>query len=251
MTRAVEILVAPAQNLYGRALAVWNEAASSALEEKGEFTAALSGGKTPEGLYRRLAEGTRRDRWAKIRLFQVDERHVPRSDPASNFAMIERILIEAVPIPPDRVHPVPILATPSASAREYDRVLRRVPPSGASGMPRLDLIFLGIGADGHTASLFPGSPALSVADRAAVEVVPAPAGPDRVTLTLPVLNNAGLVVFLATGPDKAEAVGRLFRGAAPPDPAALVSPNRTRVVYLLDTAAAAAIPGKAPDAPHA
>lgn len=211
---------------------------SDALCRQERFSLVLSGGNTPRALYRLLADAyqTRVD-WRRVHLFWGDERYVPHDDPASNFRMARETLIDPLGIPPENVHPMPTNApSPDEAARLYEQELRAF--FGQS--TRFDLILLGMGADGHTASLFPGTPALKE-HRRWVTVGEAPVEPRvRLTLTLPVLNAARVVYFLVTGADKAEMVRRILVEREP-FPAALVSPKEGELVWWLDKDAAGSI----------
>jgi 6-phosphogluconolactonase len=188
---------------------------------------ALSGGSTPRDAYRLAAklEG----RWREVDLWFVDERCVPPPDERSNYRLVRENLLDGLAVPP-RLHRIRGEHPPDEAAAEYDEELR-----GAT----LDLALLGLGADGHTASLFPNSPALDERERLAVA---AEAGLEpyvpRVTMTVAALAQAGLALYLVTGAEKAEAVERAFRGEPSPQiPASLVRGRRT--VAVLDTEAAA------------
>ncbi|MBZ5513378.1 MAG: 6-phosphogluconolactonase [Acidobacteriia bacterium] len=213
--------------------------------EKGSvFAAALSGGSTPRRLYELLGEPrfSPRMAWDRVHLFQVDERCVPPDHAESNYRMIRESLLDRVGIPSANVHRIQAeLPDPENAAELYTRELGRVlrPPRGE--LPRLDLVFLGMGPDGHTASLFPGSSAL--AERAKwvsanfVEKLRA----NRITLTYPVLNAAREIIFLVAGEEKAETLRRVLEGPQEPErlPAQGIRPVDGRLEWFLDTAAAA------------
>lgn len=206
------------------------------------FRLALSGGETPRALYRSLAT-EHRDAvpWGQVHLFWGDERYVPPDDPRSNYRLVQDSLLGDVPIPRENVHPMPThFPDPRDAARAYERDLRANFPGP---WPRLDLILLGIGPDGHTASLFPGSPALGERERWVVDVQVPAEPPGRLTLTLPVLNHGAAVFFLAAGADKAEAVRRALTGPRDPlaCPAGAVRPEGGNLVWWLDEGAAALI----------
>jgi 6-phosphogluconolactonase len=202
------------------------------------LTVALSGGESPRRLYQILAQAYR-DRlpWHKLHFFWGDDRFVPREDPRSNYKLAQEALLSQVPVPPAHVHPMPTFFKDAGqAAAEYEATLKEYfsPP-----WPRLDLILLGLGPEGHTASLYPHSPALTRQDRwvMAVEALADP--PLRLTLTLPVLNNAAQVWFLVTGEEKREALARaLGPGTDPQDcPAAAVRPWDGELVWWVDEAA--------------
>jgi 6-phosphogluconolactonase len=198
---------------------------------------ALAGGSTPRAAYERAA-GLQPD-WSSSTLWFGDERCVPPDHEHSNYAMVRAALLERLSGDPPRVHRIEGERGPRDAAAAYERLLRD--EFGAEGVPRLDLVLLGLGPDAHTASLFPRDAALSARERLAVGVDTPGMAPlvSRVTLTLPVVNSAREVVFLVSGEDKAEAVARAFDDAPSPDaPASLVRPADGRLTLLLDPAAA-------------
>jgi 6-phosphogluconolactonase len=220
-------------------------ASHDAIRARGRAMLALAGGSTPQKMYGLLAQPARRGRidWARVYLFFGDERFVPRDDPANNFAMVQRTLLDPISLPPDHVFPVPThLATAAAAAEEYAVTLTE-----AFGMgdrvdpPRFDLILLGLGEDGHTASLFPGAASLRVTDRWVVAGPPGTLPPpvDRITMTFPVLNAAREVVFLVIGEKKAEALRDVLEGQPSREdrPAAGVRPVDGTLTWLVDKAA--------------
>ena len=201
---------------------------------------ALTGGSTPRKAYAKAAELDAD--WSGATLWFGDERCVPPDDELSNYAMAKEALLDRLPPPGEggpEVHRMRGENGPHGGADDYERELRE---SLGEGTPRLDLVLLGLGPDGHCASLFPGKPALQAGDRVAVGVDEAGMKPfvPRITLTLPVLNAGREVVFLVSGEDKADAVARAFGGggAARELPASLVEPADGRLTLLLDPAAA-------------
>jgi len=206
------------------------------------FSIALSGGNTPRTLYRLLS--TRfRDQipWEKMHIFWGDERYVPLADSQSNYRMARETLLDAVPCPVGNVHPMPTeLPDPDLAAREYEKTLRNY---FSEDWPRFDLVLLGLGEEGHTASLFPGSPAFNETQRWVV-AVNAPAKPAlRLTLTLPALTAAANIYFLVAGSNKAEALHHVLTGS--PDaknyPASGIRRAKGTVIWWLDRAAAARV----------
>ncbi len=201
---------------------------------------ALSGGETPRHALEVLGQEPYRGSfpWESVHFHQVDERWVPQGDVLSNHRMLREALLSRAPVPPANFHPVDTsLSGPEEGARRYEELLRSEFPAPAGGYPRFDAILLGIGKDGHTASLFPGA-----ADTAAPgSWVAVATGGDppvpRVTLTLPVLCAAARVVFLASGREKAEALRDVLAGD-PGLPASRVVPVRGTVVFLADAQAA-------------
>jgi 6-phosphogluconolactonase len=180
--------------------------------------------------------------WAQTFVFFGDERWVPDNHPESNYRMAHQALLDKVPLPPVQVFPIGRDADdPDAAATAYARTLAQAFGTRPGEIPRFDLALLGMGLDGHTASLFPGSPVLKEILRPVVAVhAPAAAIPQRITLTLPVLNAANQVIFLVAGPEKAKAVKAVLRDGASL-PAALVKPEAGRLHWILDQGAAALI----------
>ncbi|HMA54709.1 MAG TPA: 6-phosphogluconolactonase, partial [Acidobacteriota bacterium] len=203
----------------------------------GRFAAALSGGRTPVSFFERLASSGGDLPWDKTHIFQADERLVPADHPDSNLRVIEAGLLRRVPIPKENIHAVPVGTEPQAAAADYEREMRLFFGLQEWDLPRFDLILLGLGEDGHTASLFPGSDALWEGRRLAVGVRrPAP-DHDRVSLSLLTINAAHVVVFLVTGEDKAAALKAVLEGPSEGLPAAMVRPKGGRSVFLADKAA--------------
>lgn len=247
-------MVPDAAALAGMAAERIAKLAEEAVARAGRFAVALAGGSTPQGLYARLASESYRARvpWPETEVFWGDERCVPPEHPESNYRMAAEALLRHVPIRPGQIHRMrgedP---DPTRAAAEYDALLRETFGVAPGVPPRFDLVLLGLGADGHTASLFPGSPALRETERLAVAVFVERLGAARLTLTLPVLNAAAAVVFLVSGGDKAEVLRAVLEGApgAEPLPAQLVHPPAGTVTWLVDAAAASLLGGEAGGAP--
>lgn len=217
-----------------------------AAARRGACTVALAGGSTPRRLYETLSAEPYRSmvEWSRVRVVWGDERCVPPDHPASNYAMARDALLSRVPIPHDAVHRMRGELEPARAAAEYEAELRRVT---GEALPRLDLVLLGLGADGHTASLFPDTPDLLEERRLVVATV-APAAPrHRITLTLRTLNAAREVLFMVQGREKASIVREVLdaHAAGTPSrlPAARVRPAAGRLLWLVDRAAAAEISG--------
>jgi 6-phosphogluconolactonase len=210
-----------------------------ALKERGRFAIALAGGHTPAKLYALWAAAKGSTQWNQVHLFWGDERYVPHTDSLSNYRMAVETLISHVPIPPANVHPMPGpegFATPEKAAQAYEAELRKF---FGSAPPAFDLQLLGLGVEGHTASLFPGSPALDEKKRwvAAVDVPAKP--PQRLTLTPVVLNQGRNTLFSACGVDKQEIIAALRNEpeSKPSQyPAGMIRPAG-RVLWFLDKAA--------------
>jgi len=217
----------------------WRLLARRAIDEKGFFTVALSGGRTPVGFYCFLSR-IKGLPWSETELFQVDERQVPPGSEESNFRMIRSSLLEGGQVRPRGIHSVRTDTGDAAdSALEYEKELRAF-FGGTGGWPAFDLVLLGIGADSHTASLFPGGSELAEKKRWVVASRPEKAAHQRVTITLPVINTAGNVVLVATGGGKAKAVRSLWEGGADPSrPASLVRPGKGVLAIYVDRQAGA------------
>lgn len=201
-------------------------------------TIALSGGSTPRRMHEILAEHPHVD-WSKVHVFWGDERTVPQDHEESNFRMAKESLLDRVSIPDDQIHRMAGEKDPDAAAQEYERTISQVFGVSPPEMPRFDIILLGMGADGHTASLFPGTQALKERDRYVVANHVPQQNTDRLTLTFPVLNAAKLVIFMVAGADKADAIKRCLREAGDAPPASQVQPTDGECRWLLDAEAAA------------
>jgi len=239
------IITADPKELAVKAADLFAGVAQESIRQRGRFTAALSGGNTPrivnQEISARLADQLD---WSRIFIFFGDERPVPPDHPESNYRMARESLLEKVPIPSENVHRIPSEKDPQEAAKEYEADLRAVFPAPMD-FPVFDLIFLGMGEDGHTASLFPNSPALQEEERWVVKNRVERLETDRITLTLPVINRARNVIFLVAGASKAPALKQVLEG--PPDPARYPSQSvlpRGRLVWLVDHAAASLLIGK-------
>jgi 6-phosphogluconolactonase len=230
---AISPLVVPGPTELAEAAAAWTaERITAAVAARRACYLALAGGETPRVCYERLARPPYRDAlpWRSVFVTWSDERQVPLDDSVSNYSMAKAALLDHVPIPPEQVFP--LIGDPNPA-------LRRVPPD-ASGRPRFDLIHLGLGEDGHTASLFPGSPALEEAQALVAYVHDAPKPPpERLTMTLPVINAARAVLFMVQGASKRDALARVLR-RDPAPPASQVQPVDGELQFIVDGAAAGA-----------
>jgi 6-phosphogluconolactonase len=217
----------------------WSGLCRAAVGRRGRFVVALSGGETPVAFYARLAFSGSDLPWRNTHIFLADERCVPLDHPDSNYRMIEANLLRRVPIPPENVHPIAADQERRAAAEAYESELRRFFRLADGEPPRFDLIMLGLGADGHTASLFPGDAGAGETRRLAVPVSrPAP-DHDRVSLTLPVINAAEAVVFLVIHAAKAAVLKAVLEGPATGLPAAMVRPRAGPALFLADREAGA------------
>lgn len=225
--------------------------AEAALAERGRFAIALSGGSTPQTLHALLADEKgpfrARMRWESTHVFFGDERNVPPDHPDSNYGMARAALLARVPIPAGNVHRIRAEIGAAAAALEYEAELRRLPGAGSPGAegepPRLDLVLLGLGADGHTASLFPGNGALLETARLVVAPWVEHLQAHRITLTLPAFGAARAIAFLVSGAAKAERVADVLEGAGASLPAGRVRPTHGDLLWLLDAPAASRLRG--------
>jgi 6-phosphogluconolactonase len=248
MTGAVLERVADAEALAHAAAEAVVDAASRAVAARGRFTVALAGGSTPRRLYQLLADPKAPFRgrvpWDRVHVFFGDERHVPPDHPDSNGRLAREALLDHVQVA--SVHRMRGEEPDAgAAAAAYETELARFFATPADGPPpRLDLVLLGLGPDGHTASLFPGSAALHERRRWAVAPFVERLRAHRITLTLPVIDRAREVLFLVSGSDKAEALAQVLApsGGAEPPPAARVNPAAGPPRWIVDRAAAARLP---------
>lgn len=213
---------------------------NESVQTNGRFSLALAGGNTPRTLYRLLSSQFRDQiPWEKVHVFWGDERYVPLGDPHSNYRTARETLLDAVPCPAGNVHPMPTeLSDPDTAARDYEETLRNY---FSRDWPRFDLVLLGIGEEGHTASLYPGSPALEETKRWVVAVNVPAEPPRRLTLTLPALSHAAIVYFRVTGSNKAQALHNILNWSPDPKnyPAAGVRLSQGTVIWWVDREAAA------------
>jgi 6-phosphogluconolactonase len=234
--------LATPQDLFQAAAEEVITAATDAIAERGRFTIALSGGSTPRSLYTLIAANANSSLpWEKIFFFWGDERHVPPTDTESNYRMAEETILSKVPVPPANIFRVPTEnPDASAAAEAYEQTLRKFFELAAGEFPRFDLILLGMGPDGHTASLFPETAALQEKSRLVVANWVEKLHAYRITLTLPVLNAARRVAFLVSGGDKASVLHEVLEGDAPGEkyPSKLIRPSDGKLIWFLDRAAA-------------
>ena len=204
------------------------------------FSVALSGGNTPRRVYELLAstESKNKINWQFAHLFFGDERPVRADHPASNYGMALATLISRVPIPPGNVHPISGEGTPRESAKSYQHELKSY--FGNSPWPRFDLVLLGMGEDGHTASLFPGTKALAEKEAWVVANWVEQLNEFRLTLTAPAINSAAQILFLVTGENKAAPLAKVLNGPFQPDllPAQLIEPDQGELTWIVDATAA-------------
>ena len=220
--------------------------ANAAIAARGRFTVALAGGSTPKRAYELLASDDYKSRidWPKVHIFFGDERNVPASDAASNYRMVNEALLSCVPLPPKNIHRMNGVGDVVANARLYEDEMRTY--FNDAPWPRLDLVLLGMGEDGHTASLFPGTQALTEQAAWVVSNWVEKFGAYRITLTASAINQAAHIVFLVIGENKAEPLRQVLKGDYDPIrlPAQLVKPVDGSLEWLIDKAASMRLSSK-------
>lgn len=233
------------QELFAAAAEEVVRAANQAVAERGRFTIALSGGSTPKSLYNLLATNARTSLpWDRMFFFWGDERHVPPTDSDSNYRMANEAMLSKVPVPAGNVFRMAAENPDATAAAEaYEQTLRKFFQLQAGEFPRFDLILLGMGPDGHTASLFPGTAGLQEKSRLVIANWVEKLKAHRLSLTRPVLNAARCVAFLVSGTDKATVLRSVLEENVPGEqyPAKLVQPKDGKVIWFLDRAAASAL----------
>jgi 6-phosphogluconolactonase len=232
-------------SLSNAAAGIFVQQARQAAQSKGWFSVALAGGHTPQRTYQLLAQPPYSDRtpWRQIHIFWGDERCVPPDDPRSNARMAHQALLDQVPIPPSQIHPIPCTLPPQVAAERYEGILQAF---FGDQPPRFDLIFLGLGENGHTASLFPGTPMLEEQERWVAAVHIARQSMHRVTLTAPLINQAVMVAFLVSGVSKAAVLREVLEGPTDPHrlPAQLIQVANGELHWLVDREAASLLTRK-------
>ena len=232
--------------LFRAAADEFTRAAREAVAARGRFSVALAGGTTPRGAYALLAEDDARQPaqplpWDKIHLFFGDERNVPPDHQDSNYKMVREALLSRIVIPEYNIHRIEGELEPQEAADAYQELLQEFFALRPGELPQFDLILLGMGSDGHTASLFPGSAALAETTRLVAANWVEKFRAFRITLTFPVLNHAAEVLFLVSGADKAEMLRNVLEGdpSGAAYPAQRVRPEAGRLLWYADQAAAA------------
>ncbi|MFW6054808.1 MAG: 6-phosphogluconolactonase, partial [Thermodesulfobacteriota bacterium] len=216
-------------------------AALEAVQKKRRFTLALSGGSTPRLMHRLLAREPYLGEipWDKTHIFWVDERCLKPDDPESNYGLAKQDFLLEVPLPREQIHPMPSTLPPEQGARIYQKTITDFFDIKKGQCPVFDLIYLGLGSDGHTASLFPGQTAFHEKRRLIVPVKGGSPDVNRLTMTLPLINRAKQKVFLVSGSDKARTVKRIVRDKLQDLPAGRIRPEKGRLIWILDQEAAA------------
>ena len=220
------------------------------LQSKESFAVALSGGSTPKNMFAILADDAalrNQMPWDRVHFFWGDERHVPPDHTDSNYRMTNEAMLSRVPVPPENIHRIRA-ENPDAlkAAEDYEQELRGFFKLETEQLPPFDCVFLGMGPDGHTASLFPGTTALHERQRLVVSNWVAKFQSYRITMTTPVLNNADLVIFLVSGAEKAQPLRVVLEGQKQTDlfPAQLIEPTHGKLLWLVDQPAARHLKGK-------
>jgi 6-phosphogluconolactonase len=245
--REKRIIIEPnAAGLASRGAEIFSKAAKKSVETRGRFSVAISGGCTPRNMHRLLREEPFLSDipWDKIDMFWVDERCVPENDPANNFGTAKKDFLARVPIPEAQVHPMPGEGSPEKGAFNYQQELQEYFKTRAGEFPVFDLIFLGLGTDGHTASLFPGQDSLDEKERLVVPVKGGHPELSRLTMTYPVLNSGRQIVFMVSGKKKAEVVKTFLEDKQRGFPAQGVQPAKGKLIFLIDSEAASLLCGE-------
>ncbi|MFH1771731.1 MAG: 6-phosphogluconolactonase [Candidatus Omnitrophota bacterium] len=216
----------------------WFLIGRESLAKKGFFNVALSGGKTPVELYHRLSKENMGFLWEKTHIFQVDERFGDAKDCDNNWRLIQDNLLTPLNISSSNMHPVAIKETAGLSALDYEEKIKIFFNLKEAEFPKFDLLLLGIGKDGHTASLFPETGAMDEKNRLTLNLKGDNIDYERISLTLPVINNAKCVLFVVTGADKSDIIREVIDGKNKKLPASLVDPESGELLYLFDYEAA-------------
>jgi 6-phosphogluconolactonase len=237
----IRVLTTP-QELFAAAAEEVVRTANEAVAQRARFTIVLSGGSTPKSLYNLLATNARTALpWDRMFFFWGDERHVPPADPDSNYRMADETLLSKIPVPAGNVFRIKAENPDAAAVAEaYEQTILKFFQLKSGEVPNFDLILLGMGPDGHTASLFPGTTALQEKSHLVVANWVEKMKTHRITLTLPVLNAARCVTFLVSGTDKASVLRAVLEEDVPAEqyPSKLVRPATGKLIWLMDRAAA-------------
>lgn len=219
---------------------IFSRAAKESVEIRGRFAVAISGGSTPRSMYRMLGQEPLSSNipWDKTDIFWVDERCVPENDPASNFGLAKKDFLDKIPIAQNQIHPMPVEVSPGEGARIYQGALSDFFHLQKGDFPVFDLIFLGTGKDGHTASLFPGQKALDEMEKLVIFIKGGDPDVNRLTMTFPVLNHARKIVFMVSGINKADVVKTILEFPEARLPAQRIQPIDGTLTWLLDSESA-------------
>lgn len=231
-------MVPDAAALITAAAAEFCRCAEAAIAARGRFAVALAGGNTPRGVYAQLAAEKNSPPWDKIHIFFGDERHVPPDDPQSNYRMARESLLSKAPIPEANVHRIRAELPAPEAAAQYEADLRSFFGLSAGIWPRFDLILLGLGECGHTASLFPSTAGLQEESRLVIANWVEKFASYRITFTFPVLNHASEIVFMVSGNGKAQILKEIFTAPKGSYPAQTVQPEKGKLLWIADKDAA-------------
>jgi len=244
MTKKQTIIIEPnAADLARKGAEIFSRAAKESIEKRGRFAVAISGGSTPRSMHSMLGEEPFYSDipWDKTDIFWADERCVPNDHPDSNFGAAKKDFLDRVPIPKGHIHPMQEGLPPEESALWYQQKLIKFFQRKEDEFPLFDLIFLGIGTDGHTASLFSGQSVLNEMKRWVVAVKGGNPDVNRLTLTFPVINRGKQIVFMISGKKKASVVKTVLKGIQSGLPAQLVQPLKGTLIWLFDREAASLV----------
>jgi len=246
LSSAVEIrILTTPQELFAAAAEEVVRATTDAVAQRGRFTIAVSGGSTPKSLYNLLATNARSTLpWDQMFFFWSDERHVPQGDPDSNYRMVDEAMLSKVPVPTGNIFRVAgENPDAGAAAKAYESALRKFFQVDSQQVPRFDLILLGMGPDGHTASLFPGTTGLQEKSRLVIQNWVEKLKTHRISFTFPLINAARCVAFLVSGTDKATVLKSVLEENVPGEqyPAKMVKPTDGKLIWFLDRGAASGL----------
>ena len=241
-----DVSVVVARDAYAFSAQTIVDLAHQAVNARGKFTLALSGGSTPKKLYELLSSPAWQAKmpWAQTEFFWGDERYVASTDASSNFHMTQQAMLSKVSIPAERIHRVLTEKEAQECAASYEQEVRRIVPAGSDGIPEFDLVLLGLGTNGHTASLFPYQPALHEKKKLVIAEHIEEVVMTRVTFSAPLINAARQIVFVSLGEDKAAVVRDVVTGVFDPErlPAQLIRPAHGKLTWILDSGSAARLP---------
>ena len=241
MSRTIEILP-DVSTIAQKAAAIFVGAAQQAVRERGVFRVAMAGGSTPKALHAVLTSDSFRSQlpWDKMQIFFGDERHVPPDHSDSNYRMVNETFVSKTPVKPEQVFRIKAeLQDTEKAAQDYEQILRTQFALKSGQLPRFDLMLLGMGSEGHTLSLFPGTTALRDNGRLVVRTWVGKLYTERITCTAPVANNSAAVLFMIAGADKAPALKAVLEGPFEPEqlPSQLIKPVNGNLFFLVDSAA--------------
>lgn len=243
MNAVPDVRIFPSAEFFPAALREFNSIANAAIKNSGRFTVALSGGSTPKNLFKLLAaQPPSAIRWDKVYFFFGDERHVPPDNPDSNYKMANETLLSKIHARPENVFRIQAELEADVAAKKYEEQLIKFFNLQPGQFPRFDLIMLGLGPDGHTASLFPGSKGLAENQKLEIANWVEKFNSYRITFTYPVLNQAKCVMFLVSGADKADAARGAIVDRKQGPPAGSVDPENGSLLWFLDQPAAGKLP---------